>query len=159
MVRSGRTNMLLAALTIAGLFASSVVLVEGLRTSESAASAFPTLVLPAGCVRPAGGFLIIASEYGYNDSVLNGAGPSKAWPLISVTQGQTVNITVCNADTHESHGFQVSKYDDKTIVSVAPGQVVSVSFVASQVGTFSIYCAIFCAIHIFMEYGQLRVSS
>ena len=159
MVRIGRTNMMLAVLTIVGVLASSVVLAEGLRTSEGQAGALPTIVLPSGCVRPPGGFLIIASEYGYNDSVLDGAGPSKAWPVISVAQGQTVDITVCNVDHIESHGFQVGTYYDKTIASIAPGQVVDVSFVASQAGDFPIYCAIFCAIHLFMEYGLLRVSS
>jgi len=157
--RPSTKNLILATLTIAGVLASSVVLVEGLRASESAASALPAVVLPAGCVRPAGGFLIITSQYGYNDSVLEGAGPAKAWPVVAVNQGQTVKITVCNIDRIESHGFQVGSYYDKTIVSIAPGQVVSVSFVASQAGTFPIYCAIFCAIHLFMEYGQLRVSS
>jgi FtsP/CotA-like multicopper oxidase with cupredoxin domain len=159
MVRTGRTNTILVALTIAGVLASSVVLFEGLRASQSTAGGFPAVVLPAGCVRPAGGYLIVASQYGYNDSVLNGAGPSKAWPVISVTQGQTVSITVCNADSLESHGFQVGTYYDKSVVSIAPGQVVSVSFVASKAGDFPIYCAIFCAIHLFMEYGQLRVTS
>jgi FtsP/CotA-like multicopper oxidase with cupredoxin domain len=158
--RIGRTNLILTVLTIAGVLASSVVLIDGLRTSQSAATALPAAaVLPSGCVRPAGGFLIIASQYGYNDSVLEGAGPSKAWPVISVTQGQTVNITVCNVDPTESHGFQVSNYYDSKIVSIAPGQVVNVSFIASRAGSFPIYCAIFCAIHLFMEYGLLRVSS
>lgn len=154
-----RTNLILAALTIAGVAASSLVLAEGLVMSRSPESALPTVVLPAGCVRPTGGFLIVADQYGYNDSVLNGAGPSKAWPVITVTEGQTVKITVCNADTVESHGFQVGTYFDKTVESIAPGQVFSVSFVADKAGTFPIYCAIFCAIHLFMEYGQLRVSS
>jgi len=152
-------NLVLAALTITGMVASSAVLVGGLRASQGASSAFPTVALPAGCVRPAGGFLIIASQYGYNDSVLEGAGPSKAWPVIAVAVGQTVKIVVCNVDTIESHGFQVGTYFDKTIESIAPGQVLDVSFVAAKSGTFPIYCAIFCAIHLFMEYGQLRVSA
>jgi len=37
--------------------------------------------------------------------------------------------------------------------------VLHVSFIANKTGTFQIYCAIFCFIHIFMEYGQLRVLS
>lgn len=152
------TSLVLAILTIAGLIASSAVLVGGLHASESAAAALPAVKLPPGCVRPAGGFLIIASQYGYNDSVLEGAGPSKAWPVISVAQGQTVDITVCNIDTSESHGFQVGTYFDKTVESISPGQVLDVSFVADKAGTFPIYCAIFCAIHLFMEYGQLRVT-
>jgi len=153
------TNVILAALTVAGLAVSSAVLMGGLRTSQSASTALPAVALPSGCVKPAGGFLIIASQYGYNDSVLEGAGPSKAWPVIAVSLGQTVKIVVCNVDTIESHGFQVGSYFDKTIESLAPGHVLDVSFVADKGGTFPIYCAIFCAIHLFMEYGQLRVSS
>jgi FtsP/CotA-like multicopper oxidase with cupredoxin domain len=159
MGRTSRTTLILTALTIAGAVAASSVLVGGLLTSQNAASSLPTVSLPAGCVRPAGGFLIIASKYGYNDSVLEGAGPSKAWPVINVTQGQTVNITVCNVDESQSHGFQISNYFDTSIEAVGPGQVLKVSFVASKAGSFQIYCAIFCTIHLFMEYGQLRVSS
>jgi heme/copper-type cytochrome/quinol oxidase subunit 2 len=98
------------------------------------------------------------SKYGYNDSVLEGAGPAKAWPVITVTQGALVNITVCNSDPTQAHGFQVSHYYDSKIVAVAPGQVIDVSFVATKAGTFQIYCEIFCTIHLFMEYGQLRVT-
>ena len=99
------------------------------------------------------------SRYGYNNSVLEGAGPTKAWPVITVIQNTTVNITVCNADNVEAHGFQVSNYFDSDIVAVVPGQVLHVSFVATRVGTFRIYCAIFCAIHLFMEYGELEVTA
>jgi FtsP/CotA-like multicopper oxidase with cupredoxin domain len=153
------TTLTLAILTIAGLVASSTVLVGGLHASQTAGAPLPVAKLPPGCVKPVGGFLIIASQYGYNDSVLEGAGPTKAWPVISVTQGQTVEIMVCNVDPVESHGFQVGTYFDGKVESVAPGQVLPVSFVASKAGTFPIYCAIFCAIHLFMEYGQLRVSA
>lgn len=159
MGRTSRTNLILAALTIAGVIASSIVLVGGLRASESAGSTLPAVSLPPGCVRPAGGFLIIASKYGYNDSVLEGAGPSKAWPVITVAQGQEVKITVCNVDNTQSHGFQISSYFDSTIEYIAPGRVLNVSFTASKAGTFQIYCAIFCTIHLFMQYGQLRVES
>jgi FtsP/CotA-like multicopper oxidase with cupredoxin domain len=160
MNRISRITLILVALTIAGVVASSLVLVGGVQASQRGSSPPPAVKLPAGCVRPAGGFLVIASEYGYNDSVLEGAGPTKAWPVITVTQGQTVNITVCNVDTTQSHGFQISNYFDGAIEAVGPGQVLHVpSFVASKAGTFQIYCAIFCTIHLFMEYGQLRVSS
>jgi FtsP/CotA-like multicopper oxidase with cupredoxin domain len=152
--------MLLTILTVAGVLASSVVLVGGLHASQNAASSSTAVILPPGCVRPAGGFLIIQSEYGYNDSILEGAGPTKAWPVITVTQGETVNITVCNVDKSQSHGFQISSYFDSTIEAVGPGQVLHVpAFVASKTGTFQIYCAIWCTIHVFMEYGQLRVVS
>jgi len=91
--------------------------------------------------------------------VLEGAGPTKAWPVITVTQNTTVNITVCNADTVEAHGFQISNYYDNEIIAVDPSHVIHVSFTASKVGTFRIYCAIFCAIHLFMQYGELEVTA
>ena len=158
MGRPNRTVLVLAVLTIAGFVASSVVLAEGLSLSESANSRLPSVALPQGCVRPQGGYLIIASKYGYNDSILEGAGPSKFWPVIKVALGQDVKLTVCNADPTQSHGFQVSNYLDSTIESLAPGQVLTVSFVADKPGDFQIYCAIFCAIHLYMQYGQLQVS-
>jgi heme/copper-type cytochrome/quinol oxidase subunit 2 len=158
MGHTSTTAVVLIVLTIAGVVASSVVLWDGLVTSERATVYLPSVNLPQGCVRPAGGYLIIANQYGYNDSVLQGAGPTKAWPVIDVSQGQDVKITVCNVDPIQSHGFQVGNYDDKTVHSIAPGQVLTVSFLANTAGDFPIYCAIFCTIHLFMEYGQLRVS-
>ena len=63
--------------------------------------------LPAGCVKPAGGFLIVASDLGFNDSE-NYFGKG-SWPIVNVTQGSTVNITVCDAGNY-AHGFQISSY-------------------------------------------------
>jgi hypothetical protein len=113
--------------------------------------------LPPGCEKPVGGFLIIASNTGFNDSMLHGA-PSKTWPIITVHQNQTVNITVCNTDV-VAHGFQVSHYYDSSIVTLTPGQVIHVSFVANEVGNFRIYCSIFCPIHIYMQNGELQVTT
>ena len=158
MRKTSRTTLLLAMVTIAGVAASSVVLVEGLYSSQGQGVALPSIKLPQGCVRPAGGYLIISSKYGYNDSVLEGAGPSKLWPVINVTQGQEVKITICNVDNTQSHGFQIQQYYDGSIESLAPGKVLTVAFVATKPGSFAIYCAIFCSVHLFMEYGLLKVS-
>lgn len=157
MAKTSRTSLVLIALTIVAAIASSAVILGGLHASQGVVSAPPAAKLPTGCVRPSGGYLIIASAYGYNNSVLEGAGPSKPWPVLNATQGQDVKITVCNIDTTQSHGFQVGTYFDSKIESIAPDQVLTVNFVASKSGTFPIYCAIFCSIHLFMEYGQLRV--
>jgi nitrous oxide reductase len=113
--------------------------------------------LPAGCTKPAGGFLVVASVTGYNDSIGHGA-PGKAWPIIQVRKGSTVNIVVCNID-RQAHGFQITHYYDRSIETVEPGQVIRVSFVADQTGTFEIYCSIFCTIHIYMQNGQLVVNT
>jgi hypothetical protein len=117
-----------------------------------------TQTLPPGCVKPPGGFLIIASNLGYNDSITHGA-PTKSWPIITVKQGQTVNITICNIDV-QAHGFQITHYYDSSVVTVVPGQVLQIKpFVADQTGSFSIYCDIFCSIHPYMQSGLLDVTS
>jgi hypothetical protein len=112
--------------------------------------------LPAGCVRPADGFLIIASKTGFNDSMVHGA-PAKPWPLITVHQGQNVTIVVCNVDG-QAHGFQIAHYFDKTIETIGPGQVVPVRFVADKEGSYTVYCDIPCSIHAFMQDGLLNVT-
>jgi heme/copper-type cytochrome/quinol oxidase subunit 2 len=101
-------------------------------------------------------FLIVASVDGYNDSVDHGA-PSNPWPVIQVSKGTMVNITVTNTD-HQTHGFQITHYYDSSIFSVAPGQTIHVTFVADQKGTFKIYCSIFCTVHWAMQSGELIVS-
>ena len=113
--------------------------------------------LPAGCVKPADGFLVIADQNGFNDSIQHGA-PANQWPIIKVKQGSTVNITVCNSDV-QAHGFQITHYFDSNIETVSPGKVVRVSFVADRVGDFTIYCSIFCSVHIYMQSGLLAVSA
>jgi hypothetical protein len=160
-IKANRYAVTLVTLTALAVLASLSVLVGGLRNSQAAEAAAVPLPngLPQGCVKPPGGFLVIQSEYGYNDSMLVGAGPTKPWPVINVTQGQDVNITVCNVDMGESHGFQINHYYDKSIVSVNSGHVLTISFVANETGDFDIYCAIFCAIHPFMQFGELRVIS
>src|SRR5712691_9366820 len=79
--------------------------------------------LPAGCVKPLNGFLIIASSRGYDDSVGHGAGPNDSWPVLTVQKGQNVNVVVCNTDI-AAHGFQIYRYFDSETVSIAPRQVI-----------------------------------
>ena len=80
------------------------------------------------------------------------------WPVIRVHQGDTVIITVINNDSREVHGFAIVHYDDKGF-STAPGQRHTISFVANEVGSFRMYCNVFCAIHPYMQNGELIVSS
>ena len=56
-----------------------------------------------------------------------------------------------------AHGFQISNYFDCNVESVAPAQVIAVSSVADKTGTFTIYCSIFCSVHIYMQSGEIRV--
>ena len=132
---------------MAGIVSATYIADFGRNNSES---------LPPGCVRPADGFLIIASDLGYNSSINQGA-PAKPWPTIKVEKGATVHIVVCNTD-RQAHGFQITHYFDSSIETVGPGQVMPLSFVANQAGTFEIYCSIFCTIHVYMQNGQLLVS-
>jgi len=111
--------------------------------------------LPAGCQKLPGGYLIIASITGFNDSISHGA-PTKAWPIVTVNKGDTVKLVVCNIDS-QAHGFQINNYFDSNIESVAPGQAITVSFVADKTGTFTIYCSIPCSVHIRMQSGEIRV--
>lgn len=112
--------------------------------------------LPTGCVRPAGGFLIIASSLGYNDSVDHGA-PTRSWPVLDIPEGSNVSITICNK-YQWAVGFQVVHYLQSKIETVLPGQTLTVNFVADQKGAFIIYCSIFCPIHLFLQGGELKVT-
>lgn len=112
--------------------------------------------LPSYCLKPSGGFLIVASARGYNDSVDHGV-PANSWPVISVQKGATVTIVVCNTDV-QAHGFQVTHYLDSRIETVSPGRALVFSFIADQTGSFRIYCSIFCTVHWAMQSGLLVVS-
>jgi heme/copper-type cytochrome/quinol oxidase subunit 2 len=46
--------------------------------------------------------------------------------------------------------------EDKT-ETVLPGQVVNLSFLADETGTFLIYCSTFNPIHIYLQGGELNV--
>jgi len=138
------------AITVLGL----AVLVVYVSSSGVVGNAGSTL--PADCVRPAGGFLIVASSLGYNESVAHGA-PTQSWPVMDIQEGSNVTITVCNT-FQQAVGFQVIHYLQDRVESVAPGHALTVSFVADEKGTFTIYCGIFCAIHLYLQGGELKVT-
>lgn len=150
-------RLLFLAIAVAVIGASGILAVTlpGLNNVSTSTSA---LTLPSGCVKPAGGFLIIASQLGFNDSVNHGV-PEDNWPVMNVRLGQNVTIVVCNADPSQAHGFQIDHYYVAQLVSIASGDVLRVSFVASQAGSFRVYCQIFCTIHWAMQSGQLIVSA
>ena len=143
--------MVVAAVIIVGVAATSAFYVLSLNKGTPSSS-----TLPAGCTKPANGFLIVASNLGYNDSELYyGKG---SWPMINVTLGSTVNITVCNTANY-AHGFQISNYYQSSIVTIQPGEVLHIpAFVADKSGNFLIYCSIPCPVHIYMQYGKLSVT-
>jgi hypothetical protein len=118
---------------------------------------------PPNCwVRPNGPpgsaiFTVVMANEGVNVG-FNGSGnhPSP-WPVMNVSLGQNVVIHVVNNDTSQAHGFTVSHYFDRG-VTLHPGDCYDVSFVASQTGSFTVFCNIFCTIHIFMQNGRLNVN-
>ena len=145
--------MLILVTAIAAIAILAVVLFSAYTFSSG--SRMSAQSLPPACSKPAGGYLVIASVEGFNDSVLHGA-PPKSWPVVTVQKGDTINVTVCNIDT-QAHGFQINHYFDSNIESVLPGQAIHISFVADKTGTFMIYCSIFCTIHISMQDAELVV--
>jgi FtsP/CotA-like multicopper oxidase with cupredoxin domain len=104
-------------------------------------------------------FTIIESDPGNNYEGMNGSAfhVSTPWPVIQVYQGQKVVIQIFNCASSESHGFAISTYLNSG-VTVRPGQSYTLTFVANQQGTFRVYCSIFCAIHPYMQNGELLVS-
>ena len=129
-----------------------LIAVGGLKVG--AANGTTTTTLPSGCVKPVGGFLLVTTNLGWNNSILHGTLP---YPILTVTEGQNVTIVVCNID-NQDHGVQIYHYYDSSIVSEAPGQVLTVNFVADKAGSFEIFCSIFCTIHPQMI-GELNVTS
>ncbi len=126
-----------------------------------AGQAVATTHLPPWCVKPSGGYLIVANLDGYNDSRAKNVAAGKgigSWPIINVNRGANVTITVCNTDSDQAHGFQIRYYLDNKTNYVLPGKSMTVSFIATQKGNFAIYCGIFCTVHVFMQSGKLSVS-
>ncbi len=100
---------------------------------------------------------------GMNGSAYHG---TSNWPVIQVHLCQTVTILVKNVNSSEPHGFAIDHYFDELNgasnvpgVELNPGQSFTVQFVADELGTFRMYCSVFCAIHPLMQNGQLIVSS
>ncbi|MGD0638119.1 MAG: hypothetical protein ABSA72_08795 [Nitrososphaerales archaeon] len=145
-----RIILVIAVVVIAAVALTSLFYVLSLSRGSASSG------LPPGCTKPSDGFLIVASNLGYNDSELHfGEG---SWPVLNVTQGSTVNITVCNTANY-AHGFQISTYYQGSLVTISPGEVLHIpAFVADKPGNFLIYCSIPCPIHIYMQYGELSVS-
>jgi len=154
MVLNRRLAVVLVAVFIAAAIGLVAVALPGLNQVATTTAATK---LPAGCIKPAGGFLIVASLQGYNDSIDHGV-PANNWPVMDAKLGQNVTIVVCNADPSQAHGFQIEHYYDDRLVSLAPGQVLKVSFMANEAGTFRVYCEILCSVHWAMQNGQLIIA-
>lgn len=106
-------------------------------------------------------FLIVAADppspyAGFNGSYY--VPTTQQWPTMNVKAGQVVTIHVINCASSEPHGFQVQYYDDNTVIVIPVGQSYTVTFTANKVGTYRVYCDIFCSIHPLMQNGALIVS-
>jgi hypothetical protein len=139
------------------IIAVAVVASAAYASGSGAISGGALATLPAGCVRPPGGFLIVGSSLGYNDSIVHGA-PVKPWPILDVSNGSDVAITVCNTYA-EPLGFQVVHYLDDKIEAIRPGQAVTLNFVADETGTFLIYCSVLSPIHVYLQGGEVNVAA
>lgn len=104
-------------------------------------------------------FTIVDSDPGTNYEGMNGSAYhlNAPWPVIEVREGQTVVITVYNCAPSEAHGFAITHYFNSG-AAIPAGQSYNLTFVADDVGTFRIYCNIFCAIHPLMQNGELIVT-
>ena len=106
--------------------------------------------LAQSCERPPGYVLVTLDDNGFNDSIHRGQ------PTIESQRGDTVNILVCNLDPIQSHGLAIDHYFP-TGVTLRPGEAYKVSFVAKDLGSFTMYCNVFCTVHTFMK-GRLVVN-
>ena len=79
------------------------------------------------------------------------------WPVMNVTVGTSVTIHVVNNDTVETHGFAIITYFDKGL-KLGPRQCSDVTFNASQLGSYRVYCFINCSIHVLMQSGEINVN-
>jgi hypothetical protein len=130
---NSRILLVVAVVIIAGVASTSAFYVLSLNKTTASSG------LPPGCTKPPGGFLIVASNLGYNDSELHYG-------------------TVCNTANY-AHGFQISGYYQSSLVTISPGEVLHIpAFIADKAGNFLIYCSIPCPIHIYMQYGELSVA-
>ena len=147
--------VVIAALVVILLLVLAAGPIFNLIGNSSSGVAPSVTVTKSTCDRPSGFILIIADLSGFNDSISHGA-PVHPWPIIHVQRGQVVRFLVCNLDPTQAHGFAITYYFDSG-VPILPGEAYRIVFTATESGTFTIYCNIFCTIHIYMR-GQLIVS-
>ena len=108
---------------------------------------------------PIAKFLIVAADTGSPYAGFNGSyyHLTTQWPVMRVHLGQQVVITVMNCASSEPHGFAITHYLDSGI-ALSKGQMSIVNFTANEKGAFRVYCDILCAVHPYMQNGELIVS-
>lgn len=146
----GKWYLILAVIVLTGIF----VAVFSFSKYTPTYAATLTRVLPS-CEQINGYTVLIADNHGYNNSISHGA-PSHPWPVISARQGGRVNLTFCNLDSVEAHGLAIDNYFDRGVI-LAPGEAYQISFIATTLGSFRIFCTNFCTVHRYMS-GTLSVT-
>lgn len=58
---------------------------------------------------------------------------------LSLTKGETVNVTIVNKDSAQAHTFILTDFNVKS-TQVAPGKTETLKFTASKTGEFSFIC-------------------
>ena len=140
------TSRTLAILAISITAFSGFITIQYLHLPNAAFN----VSLAQSCERPPGYILLTLDDNGFNDSIHRGQ------PTIEFQRGDTVNILVCNLDPIQSHGLAIDHYFP-TGVTLRPGEAYKISFVAKDLGSFTMYCNVFCTVHTFMK-GRLIVN-
>lgn len=102
-------------------------------------------------------FVVVMADEGINIGFNGSKFHSGSWPVMNVTLGANVTIHVVNNDTVESHGFAITTYFNKGL-KLGPGQCSDVTFNASLLGSYRVYCFIECSIHVLMQSGEVNVN-
>lgn len=148
-MKSARNAVIVAAIAVAAVLLALYVPLPGQDTAGSRLA-----YVGSACQASKGYITIIQDSSGFNGSVGHGA-PRNPWPVITVHRGETVSLLVCNLDRAESHGFAIDHYFDGG-VTLRPGDAYRFTFVADKPGTFTVFCNVFCTVHIYMR-GALVV--
>ena len=146
---SARNVMIVAAVAAVAVLLALYAPLPGQNTRSSQIS-----YVGSGCHASKGYITIIQDSSGFNGSIGHGA-PKNPWPVMTVHKGETVKVLVCNLDRVEAHGFAIDHYFDGG-VTLRPGDAFQFTFVADRAGSFTIFCNVFCTVHIFMR-GTLMV--
>lgn len=102
-------------------------------------------------------FTIVMADEGLNVGFNGSKYHSGSWPVMNVSLGQNVIVHVINNDSIQPHGFAISRFFESG-VTLRQGQCYDVRFTADQAGSFTVFCNIFCTIHLIMQGGRLNVS-
>ena len=102
-------------------------------------------------------FVVVMANEGMNIGFNGSKFHSGPWPIMNVTLGTNVIIHVVNNDTVPSHGFAITTYYNKGLI-LRPGECSDVTFNASQLGSYRVYCFIDCPIHVLMQNGEIHVN-